>query len=76
MKRATGSVKAKEWTLPFKEFLKRDLFVQGLIPLVAGESATLSIHIADTLLQACAAEEQDMLLGELHREHPPSVVQP
>lgn len=54
-----------------KELLKRDLFIQGLSLKWQEKALPSAATFADALHHARAAEEQDMLLGELHRGQPP-----
>ena len=57
--------------LASKELLKRDLFIQGLSLKWQEKVLPSAATFADALHQARAAEEQDTLLGELHRGRPP-----
>ena len=57
--------------LTSKELLKRDLFVQGLSLKWQEKVLPSAATFADALHQVRAAEEQDTLLGELHRGRPP-----
>ena len=57
--------------LASKELLKMDLFIQGLSLMCQEKVLPSAATFADALHQACAAEEQDTLLGDLHRRRPP-----
>ena len=57
--------------LASKELLKMDLFIQGLSLMWQEKVLPSAATFADALHQACAAEEQDTLLGDLHRRRPP-----